>query len=101
MGTILTLHGRQRMHQRGLSAQDLAFVRAHGRVEYRTGVKFIFLGRRDIPAPLRKSHGHLEGVTLIVGADAEQVITCYRNREAIAEIKRKGKRDARTKRRYA
>lgn len=87
-----TRHGETRMAQRGISEADLAFVCEHGRVTYKTGVRFYFLGRRDIPAALRRRFGHLEGLTLIVAADAPVMVTCYRDRGAIAEIKRKDKR---------
>lgn len=95
MQLVTTRHVQTRMAQRGISAADLAFVREHGRVEYRTGVQFVFLGKKDIPAPLRRTAGHLEGTVLIVAADGRVVVTCYRDRGAIAEIKRKAKRAAR------
>lgn len=95
MAFVRTQHVQTRMSQRGISPADVEFVREHGRVEHRTGVQFIFLARRDIPAPLRRSAGHLEGITLIVAADGRVMVTCYRDRGAIADIKRKSKRASR------
>ena len=93
-----TLHAEIRMAQRGLSDDALRFVAAYGQITYRTGVKFIFLGRRDIPRQHRRSHGHLEGLTLVLNPRTHEVITCYRNREALSEIRRKAKRAARGER---
>ena len=87
-----TLHSQTRMAQRGISPADIAFVRDYGRLTHKTGVQFYFLGRRDIPDAMRRAFGHLEGTTLIVAADGRVMVTCYRDRTAIAEIKRKDKR---------
>lgn len=93
MTSLATFHARTRMDQRGLSDDDIAFVRHYGSVIHRTGVKFYFLGKRDIPRAFARSHGHLEGITLVVSPDRHVLVTCYRNRGAIAEIKRKSKRN--------
>ena len=90
----LTYHSATRMAQRGFHPEELDFVARHGQARYRTGVKFVFLGRRDIPESLRRSHGHLEGLTLVMCPRTDTVITCYRNREAIGDIRRKHKRSA-------
>lgn len=92
MSFIRTQHSQTRMAQRGITEADLAFVREHGRLTYKTGVRFYFLGRRDIPVALQRTYGHLEGTTVIVAADGRVMVTCYRDRGAIAEIKRKDKR---------
>lgn len=96
-----THHAATRMAQRGLTPDELAFVAAHGQAAYRTGVKFVFLGRRDIPARFQRTHAHLEGVTVVLCPRSEVVITCYRNRTAIADIRRKHKRSAIPRRRMA
>lgn len=90
-----TQHNRVSMNRRGITQDALDFVAVYGRVTYRTGVKFIFLGRRDIPRGYERSHGHLEGTTMIIASGHGVVVTSYRNREAIREIKRKRKRTSR------
>lgn len=87
-------HNLESMSRRGITQADIDFVAAHGRRIYRTGALFLFLGRHDIPRGFERSHGHLEGTTLIVAADRPVVITCYRNRNGSRQIKKKLKRAA-------
>lgn len=86
----LSLHARQRASQRGLSTHEIDFVLLFGRRIYRTGIRFIFLGARDIPVRYRRSHGYLAGVTLLM-ADDGTLLTVYKNPEAIKVIKKKSK----------
>lgn len=83
-------HAAQRMAQRNLDLGDLALVLRYGRVEHRTGVEFHFLGRRDLPAGMERRLERLVGTTLIVASG--EIVTVYRNRRALSEIRRKSKR---------
>lgn len=85
-------HFHLRCAQRNVDPGLVAFVKRHGRKVHRTGITFYFLGRRDIPRSLRRNdrYARLEGATLLVGPDGE-VITAYRNREALKAIRRKAK----------
>lgn len=87
----MTRHGMQRASQRGLSEDELAFVLFFGRTIYRTGIKFVFLGQRDIPSRHRRTHGYLAGATALVSSDGT-VLTVYKNADAIRTIKKKSKR---------
>lgn len=80
-------HLRQRMAQRNTTWSDIELTLARGRVLYRCGAEFYFLGARDLPEPLRRTHAHLIGTTVIV-ANGE-IRTVYRNRSAHASIRRK------------
>jgi len=86
----LSFHARQRASQRGLNLAEIDFVLTHGRGIYRTGIRFIFLGERDIPARYRRTHGYLTGVTLLM-ADDGTLLTVYKNPDAIRVIKKKSK----------
>jgi hypothetical protein len=86
----ISRHAAQRLAQRGISLEDVNLVLRLGRRLHRTGATFYFLGRRQIPRGLERELERLEGVTLIV-ADG-RLITAYRNKRAIAEIKKKPKR---------
>lgn len=89
----LSKHGRQRAAQSNLSIDDVALVRRYGVLEHRTGVRFYFVGRREVEryrvvAPrLAKLHD----IVMIVSCDDETVITVYRNRHALKQIRRKSK----------
>ena len=83
----ISRHAARRMAQRNLSVGDVALVLRFGRKEHRTGVKFFFLGERDVPPGQERELERLVGTT-VVAAD-ECILTVYRNERALAQIKRK------------
>lgn len=83
----ISRHAARRIAQRNLSVGDVALVLRFGRKEHRTGVKFFFLGERDVPPGQERELERLVGTT-IVAAD-ECILTVYRNERALAQIKRK------------
>lgn len=83
----ISKHAARRMAQRNLSVSDVALVLTFGRKERRTGVKFFFLGERDLPPGQERELKRLVG-TIIVATD-ECILTVYRNEKALARIKRK------------
>jgi hypothetical protein len=88
----LTRHARRRSARRNVAPNAVEYVLAHGRMVRRTGVRFYFLGRRDIPACDRCASWatRLEGVIVVVAPDGG-VITVYRNRHGLRPIIRKMK----------
>lgn len=88
-------HAFKRVAQGKLSPRDIAYVIRHGRVLYRTGVKFFFLGWRDIPEDHRRLPrvSRLEGLTILPSHDGT-LLTAYKNRKALRKIKRKDTRAA-------
>lgn len=83
----ISRHAARRMAQRNLSVGDVALVLRFGRKEHRTGVKFFFLGERDVPPGQERELERLVGTT-VVAAD-ECILTVYRNERALARIRRK------------
>ncbi|HEX8137543.1 MAG TPA: DUF4258 domain-containing protein [Pyrinomonadaceae bacterium] len=83
----ISSHAARRMAQRNLSVGDVALILRFGRKEHRTGVKFFFLGDRDLPPGQEREMERLVGTT-VVAADA-CILTVYRNEKALARIKRK------------
>lgn len=88
----LTRHARRRSARRNVAPNAVEYVLAHGRMVRRTGVRFYFLGRRDIPACDRCASWatRLEGVIVVVAPEGG-VITVYRNRHGLRAIERKMK----------
>ncbi|MEB3223338.1 MAG: DUF4258 domain-containing protein [Candidatus Sericytochromatia bacterium] len=86
--TPFTHHARQRLSHRNISPSDVAFALRHGRVSYRTGIRFVFLGRRDLPRGCERSHEHLVGITVLQAVESGCIITVYRNPLAVRAIKR-------------
>lgn len=83
-------HFSLRMAQRNADQEAIELTLAHGRRLFRSGAEFYFLGKRDLPAKLQRTHARLIGTTVAV-ADGE-VATVYRNSHALASIKRKRER---------
>ena len=84
----LTRHAAQRLAQRNILPEEIDFVLQHGRSAYRTGVRFVFLGKRDLPRGCERTHGHLVGTTVLQVPGHGWVITAYRNTRASRSIKR-------------
>lgn len=89
----LSRHARQREAQSNLSDHDLELVRRYGVLEHRTGVRFYFVGRREVERYrlVEPRLAKLHDLVLIVSSDDRTVITIYRNRNALKEIRRKSK----------
>lgn len=89
----ISKHARHRGAQSNLCEYDLDLVRRYGVLERRTGVKFYFVGRREVERyrrvepRLRKLHD----LVVIIAGDDTTVITVYRNRHALRDIRRKSK----------
>lgn len=84
-------HAQSRMSQRRINRSAVSLVLTYGRVIHCTGASFHFLGERDLPGHLVREHQRLIGTTVVISRDGE-VITVYKNRDAISTIKRKKKR---------
>ena len=88
----LSNHSHIRVQQRAVSVDAIEIARQHGRRIHTGGAVFCFLGRRDIPDYLPAAQRErLEGLTLVLSPDDETVITAYRNRRALKDIRRKKK----------
>ena len=94
MATRISIHASERASQRNLSYDDLSLVMQYGQEIHRAGALFIFLGQRDIPKQFKSNNNitRLEGTALVISSDCEQIITAYRNRHALRDIKKKAKR---------
>jgi hypothetical protein len=95
MAYVPTRHAQKRMQQRAIRPQDVEHAARFGQVLYAAGAQFIFVGQRDIPRPLRRELDYLEGLTLVVAPETGRLLTSYRNRDGLRDIKRKLKRSSR------
>jgi hypothetical protein len=86
-------HARRRGAQSNLSEQDIELVRRYGVLEHRTGVRFYFVGRREVERyrEVEPRLAKLHDIAMIVSCDDLVVITVYRNRKALKDIRRKSK----------
>lgn len=85
-------HGSARSARRNVARDAVDYVLAHGRVAQRTGVMFVFLGRRDVPRTDLSDPAvtRLVGTTLLIASDGE-IVTVYRNTRAWRTIQHKTK----------
>ncbi|MDL1897266.1 DUF4258 domain-containing protein [Anaerolineae bacterium CFX7] len=89
-----TQHALKRMAQRNLSESDVEYVLTHGCREFRGGVEFRYLRKRDIPRADQTQYARLEGTAIVVGSasDVEDIITVWRNRKhGLRHIRQKSK----------
>jgi hypothetical protein len=87
----ITKHAARRMAQRNLDLGDVALVLRFGRRIFNAGAKFYFLGSREVAGAGFPELERLEG-TVIVTSHSGSILTIYRNRRALARIKRLKKR---------
>jgi hypothetical protein len=77
----ISLHGTQRMSQRGINIPDVDQVMAYGRVVYTRGAAVYVIGRKEVA--YWKEQGveleELEGVQVVVCENL--VVTVYRNKD--------------------
>jgi hypothetical protein len=71
----------------------MELVRRYGVLKYRTGVKFYILRRRDVERHREAEPrlAKLHDMVMIVSSDNTTVITVYRNKKALKDIRRKPK----------
>ncbi len=94
--TTMSAHASRRLAQRNLTADDVQYVYAHGRVHHNGKATFIHLGLRDIPVEDRRDDRfrRLEGTVLVLDPTTGcHLTTAYRNRQrGSRDIRRKLKR---------
>lgn len=95
-GTIqLSNHCNSRISQRGISDEAINLVIHYGDIIHKQGLKFHFLTKSrchklDIQIEL------VRDLMVITNLDRTEVVTCYKNPNAIHEVKKKSKRLCRT-----
>ena len=87
----LSDHALTRMAQRNLSAEDIEYVIQFGCPVRSGGALHYFLRHEDIPQADRKSVQRLEGTTVLMDRGEQYIITVYRNRRGLKEIRQKVK----------
>ena len=90
LSSLCTHHAARQAARRNIAPEALEYVLTYGRRIQRTGVTFYFLGWRDVPAADRQASwvSRLEGTVALVSNDG-QLITVYRQRNALRSIQRK------------
>ena len=88
----LTAHAELRAQQRAIHDGELELVVDYGTRVHNAGALFIFMGKKDIPESLPPAlKERLHGITLVLAPGTEEILTAYRNKAGLREIKRKRK----------
>jgi len=89
----LSEHAEQRLRHRQFTACEVAFVLQYGHIEHRTGVRFFFLGAKQIPVEQRDNRWvqRLIGSVVLVSSVERTIVTMYRHKEALRVIRKKRK----------
>ena len=89
----LSEHAEQRLRHRQFTACEVAFVLQYGHIEYRTGVRFFFLGAKQIPVEQRDNIWvqRLIGSVVLVNSLEPTIVTMYRHKDALRVIRKKRK----------
>lgn len=80
----LTDHAALRMSQRGIGRDQLSAVLRFGRCYHTRGVRFFFVGRKEVQRYARKGVdlSFIENVQVLLAPREDSVITVYRNHHA-------------------
>lgn len=96
-----TDHSQVRASQRGINSSRIAIVLSYGQIFFKQGMVFYILTENDIPDFLTKEKSHLKNTVVVTSGDSNQVITCYKSKNAIRKIKQKPKSLAKYNRKAA
>lgn len=88
-------HCQSRLSQRGISEEALIRVIQNGEVIHKQGLKFHFLTKSRCKR-LEICIEEVKDLMVITNLECTEVVTCYKNPNAIHEVKKKSKRLSRT-----
>lgn len=89
-GLKYTQHAVLRMSQRGISKEDIALVIQKGTWHRKTGVIFIIMRQKNIKT---KDEERLKNLTVVLAKDGSNILTVYKNKRSLRDIKRKSKKN--------
>lgn len=93
----LSIHAYVRLSQRSISHNDCMEAILYGRKFHATGVVFHFIGQKELNdcIMLQGDRERLNGLVVITDCSNQEIITTYKNKSALKEIKKKSKRKSR------
>ncbi|MBI4946258.1 MAG: DUF4258 domain-containing protein [Bacteroidetes bacterium] len=88
----ITSHARKRAAQRGISIDMIVAAINYGQLIYKQGLRYYICLEKNILGILPPSLiDHYKNTVIILSTENE-LITCYKNENALSKIKRKAKR---------
>jgi hypothetical protein len=88
---IHTSHSNKRSCQRGVNTDKIIIALEYGNTTFKQGLLYYVLGEKDIPAHLQHHKNKFMNTVVIVSGDSNVIVTCYRSKNAVKNIKLKPK----------
>lgn len=85
-------HSYKRASQRGIRNPWLETVIHEGKVIFKQGYKFFFMTDKELRYHAPEMQDRLRNLVVVMAGDSNTIVTCYKNKDAIGNIKRKSKR---------
>ena len=89
---IHTSHSNKRSSQRGVNNDKIIIALEYGNTTFKQGLLYYVLGENDIPAHLQHHKNKFMNTVVIVSGDSDEIVTCYRSKNAVKNIKLKPKK---------
>lgn len=86
-----TQHSNKRSCQRGINKDKIIIALVYGKATFKQGLLYYVLGEKDIPAHLQQEKNKFMNIVVIVSGDSNEIVTCYRSKNAVKNIKLKPK----------
>jgi hypothetical protein len=86
-----TQHSNKRSCQRGINKDKIIIALEYGKATFKQGLLYYVLGEKDIPAHLQHHKNKFMNTVVIVSGDSNVIVTCYRSKNAVKNIKLKPK----------
>ena len=95
-----TEHSKRRAKQRSIPMDLIQLAMLYSSTFFKQGRLFYVVKNSDLPESFdKRQKNELKNIVVIVSGENNKIITCYRNKNAMHNIKKKSKRLA--KNRYA
>lgn len=89
-----TSHAHRRLQQRGMTYEYASLVMEYGTAVNTAGAVFYFMSKKDIPQNLPGTiKDRILGITLVVNPENNDVMTVYKNQNAMKSIRKKPRYD--------
>ena len=86
-------HSKTRVQQRALPIKKMKLAMLYSNVFFKQGLIYHVVKNSYLPNNIdKKQKNELKNIVVIISGDSNEVITCYRNKNAMHQIKQKNKR---------
>jgi len=85
-------HSKSRAKQRGLTMETIKLAMLYSIAFFKQGMLFYVVKNSDLPKSfIGKQRNELKNIVVVVSGNSGEIITCYKDKNAMHNIKKKGK----------